>query len=527
MLDYIRIACAVPQVQVANVEKNVSDICAYMEQADAQNVDLLLFPELAMTGYSCGDLFLQDTLLDAVEAGLVKVLECSEKHPQLTAVVGLPVRSGMKLLNCAAVVSGGKVRQLVSKTYLPDHGESNESRWFCAAREGSAVTLAGETLFVDSETLYPVADTMVGIEICEDLFAPISPSTIHALSGAEVILNLAASPEVAGKRQVRKDRVVSQSAACKCIYAFASAGYTESTADVVKKFQYDAGLEVTGDADPWTQAMLYDERTPKRAGSKNELKYLRNEDQPLWFQRTDVTSWDFSGSIQLSLRNDSGARLTDFYLKIIPYYTDGSAAYMAETFEEEIEREYGVDEISIADGDSYSDFYTNDKFDEGIWPHHFTVSRLVYFSGAQLAVSRYRSGGQNVYVDDDQMVFVQAGCGAGESFMNTLPVTITAEEKANSRWEMGIVSRYVLPVYQQHYDLPQGAWLKSVRSGSPADFAGLEKGDIIIGVGDITILGDATLRKARGSILPGETAQVTFWRDGAYYVTEILRPEEE
>ena len=303
--------------------------------------------------------------------------------------------------------------------------------------------------------------------------------------------------------------------------------YTESTADVVKKFQYDAGLEVTGDADPWTQAMLYDERTPKRAGSKNELKYLRNEDQPLWFQRTDVTSWDFSGSIQLSLRNDSGARLTDFYLKIIPYYTDGSAAYMAETFEEEIEREYGVDEISIANGDSYSDFYTNDKFDEGIWPHHFTVSRLVYFSGAQLAVSRYRSGGQNVYVDDDQMVFVEAGCGAGESFMNTLPVTITAEEKANSRWEMGIVSRYVLPVYQQHYDLPQGAWLKSVRSGSPADFAGLEKGDIIIGVGDITILGDATLRKARGSILPGETAQVTFWRDGAYYVTEILRPEEE
>ena len=107
MLDYIRIACAVPQVQVANVEKNVSEICAYMEQADAQNVDLLLFPELAMTGYSCGDLFLQDTLLDAVEAGLVKALECSEKHPQLTAVVGLPVRSGMKLLNCAAVISGG------------------------------------------------------------------------------------------------------------------------------------------------------------------------------------------------------------------------------------------------------------------------------------------------------------------------------------------------------------------------------------------------------------------------------------
>ena len=233
MLDYIRIACAVPQVQVANVEKNTLDICEFLEQADAQNADILLFPELTLTGYSCGDLFLQDALLDAVEAGLAKILECSAKHPQLTAVVGLPVRSGMKLLNCAAVISGGKVRQLVSKTYLPDHGESNESRWFSTAGAGSAVTLAGETLFVDSETLYPVADTMIGIEICEDLFAPIAPSVIHALSGAEVILNLAASPEVAGKRQIRKDRVVAQSAACKCVYAFVSAGYTESTADLV------------------------------------------------------------------------------------------------------------------------------------------------------------------------------------------------------------------------------------------------------------------------------------------------------
>ncbi len=302
--------------------------------------------------------------------------------------------------------------------------------------------------------------------------------------------------------------------------------YTNATADVIAMFQYDVGLEETGDADPRTQAMLYDERTPKRIGSRNEVKYLNNRSQPLWIQRTDVTNWSFNGSIQLSLRNDSGAKLTNFALKIIPYYTDGSAAYMADTFEEEIEREYGVEDIAIADGDSYSDFATNDRFDEGIWPHHFTVSRLVYFSGAQLAVCRYRSGGQNVYVDDDQMVFVEAGCGAGKSLIHTLPITITSEEKANSRWEMGIVSRYVLPVYQTHYNLPQGAWLKSVVPGSPADDAGLEKGDVIVGIEDITILGDATLRKARGSILPGESAELTFWRDGTYYVTEIVRPEE-
>ena len=105
MLDYIRIACAVPEVQVANVEKNTRDICDFMEKADAQNVDILLFPELAMTGCTCGDLFYQDTLHHAVETGLGKILECSAKHPQLTAVVGLPVRTGMKIFNCAAVIS--------------------------------------------------------------------------------------------------------------------------------------------------------------------------------------------------------------------------------------------------------------------------------------------------------------------------------------------------------------------------------------------------------------------------------------
>ena len=233
MLDYIRIACAVPEVQVANVEKNTKDICDYIAKADRQNVDVLLFPELAMTGYTCADLFYQEALHDAVEAGLAKILECSAQHPQLTVVVGLPVRSGMKLFNCAAVICAGALQRLVSKTYLPDYGESNESRWFSTAAEGTAVKIAGTTMFVDSETLYPIADTMVGIEICEDLFAPIPPSAIHALSGAEVILNLAASPETAGKRRMRTERVAAQSASCKCIYAFASAGFTESTSDLV------------------------------------------------------------------------------------------------------------------------------------------------------------------------------------------------------------------------------------------------------------------------------------------------------
>ena len=303
--------------------------------------------------------------------------------------------------------------------------------------------------------------------------------------------------------------------------------YTESTADVVGKFQEDIGLPVTGIADPLTQAALFDEDTPKREGSPQEVKYLQNADMPLAIQRTDVTSYSFHGSIQLSLRNNSGSKLTAFGLKIIPYMRDGSAADMADTFAEEIEREYSVSSIAIANGRSYSDFETNDRFDEAIWPHHFQVSNQIYFSGAQVAVCWYKSGGKKVYVDDDQLVFVEAGVGAGDSFIHTLPVTLTAQETANAGWELGIVTRYVLPVYQAHYGLPQGAWIKEIEAGSPAADAGLEAGDVIVGIGDVTILGDATLRKARGQIAPGESATLVFWRAGSYYQTELLRPKAE
>lgn len=303
--------------------------------------------------------------------------------------------------------------------------------------------------------------------------------------------------------------------------------YTESTADVVGKFQEDIGLPVTGIADPLTQAALFDKDTPKREGSPQEVKYLQNADMPLVIQRTDVTSYSFHGSIQLSLRNNSGSKLTAFGLKIIPYMRDGSAADMADTFAEEIERVYSVSSIAIANGRSYSDFETNDRFDEAIWPHHFQVSNQIYFSGAQVAVCWYKSGGKKVYVDDDQLVFVEAGVGAGDSFIHTLPVTLTAQETANAGWELGIVTRYVLPVYQAHYGLPQGAWIKEIEAGSPAADAGLEAGDVIVGIGDVTILGDATLRKARGQIAPGESATLVFWRAGSYYQTELLRPKAE
>ena len=233
MLDYIRIACAVPAVKAGDVKKNVEDICTYIHKADAENADLVVFPELAMTGYTCGDLFYQDTLHNAVAEGLAQILECCKSHPQLTAVVGLPVRAGMQLLNCAAVISGGNLRGLVSKTYLPDYGGINESRWFSSVEENKVVSIGAYQTTVGTDLLYKIGDTAVGIEICEDFFAPISPSAFHALNGAEVIVNLAASAEQAGRKAARTAAVKAHSEKCKCVYAYCSAGFTESTTDLV------------------------------------------------------------------------------------------------------------------------------------------------------------------------------------------------------------------------------------------------------------------------------------------------------
>jgi len=233
MLDYIRIACAVPEVKVGDVIKNVQDICGFMKKAHEAKADILLFPELCVTGYTCADLFYQDSLHNAVEKELQKILLQSELYPELTVVVGLPVRAGIQLLNCAALISGGEIRGLVSKTYLPDYGGFNESRWFSTAEEPVSVKLLGKNYSVGTDKLFQIGDATVAVEICEDFFAPISPSGFHALNGAEVIVNPAASPEQVGKKTSRRDQIKAYSEKIKCIYAYCSAGHTESTSDLV------------------------------------------------------------------------------------------------------------------------------------------------------------------------------------------------------------------------------------------------------------------------------------------------------
>ena len=241
MLDYMRIACAVPSVSVGNVKKNTEDICGYIAKADAQNVDLLVFPELALTGYTCGDLFFQHSLLGAVTEGLEQILECSAEHPCITAVVGLPYMIDGQVYNCAAVINDGILLGLVPKTYIPNHREFSEKRWFASASDLCSYAIGADKLGLDAfydvslstNVFFSIGDATVGVEICEDLWAPIAPSSKLALGGAEVIINLAASNETVGKRAFRRDMVKHQSASGICAYAFCSAGATESTQDTV------------------------------------------------------------------------------------------------------------------------------------------------------------------------------------------------------------------------------------------------------------------------------------------------------
>ena len=241
MLDFIRIMCAVPPVSVGNVKKNVQDIIRFSQIAEDKKADIVLFPELALTGYTCGDLFFQDALLWAVKEGLREICHYSGQHPDMTIVVGLPVRAGMKLYNCAAVISRGEVSGLVPKTHLV----AAEKRWFASGSQLESLWLSPEdlglissedywTIPVDSKLLFRLGDdAMVGVEICEDLLTPQPRCADLAVNGAEVILNLSASNELVGKRSFRRDVVKHQSAVCSCVYAYTSAGYTESTSDLV------------------------------------------------------------------------------------------------------------------------------------------------------------------------------------------------------------------------------------------------------------------------------------------------------
>ena len=239
---FIKVAAGTPKIKVADCEYNAGQIIALMREAAAQGVKVLALPELCVTGYTCGDLFLQDTLLNGAVEGLRTILEAT-RHLEVLTALGMPLRARGKLYNCAVVIQKGDILAVVPKTYVPNYGEFYEKRWFEGGEDITSQVSIGLP-GVDGGTMYTglgqaiidcpaVPGLKVGVEICEDLWAADPPSRRLAEAGATVILNLSASNEVVGKAAYRRQLVVGQSGRLCCGYVYADAGEGESTTDLV------------------------------------------------------------------------------------------------------------------------------------------------------------------------------------------------------------------------------------------------------------------------------------------------------
>ena len=233
---FVNVAAAVPMVKVADVAYNVEQIKSLITQAEEQSVEVIVFPELCITGYTCQDLFKEQLLLDQAEQGIIQLLDFSRKL-DIISIVGLPVIINGLLYNCAVVLQGGQVLGIIPKTYLPNYGEFYEKRWFASAQDlnPTDIYFAGNPIHVSADPLLFVTGDGVkfGVEICEDVWAPIPPSNNLALAGADIIFNLSASDELIGKHAYLKSLLAQQSARTISGYVYASSGFGESTQDVV------------------------------------------------------------------------------------------------------------------------------------------------------------------------------------------------------------------------------------------------------------------------------------------------------
>ena len=231
---FIKAAAAVPLVRVADCHYNTEQIENLIRRASDEGVEVVAFPELSVTGYTCMDLFAQQTLLKAAERELIRLVHSTGDLNPL-AIVGAPLVVGNRLINAAVAFQGGKILGIVPKTYIPNYKEFQEKRWFTSASElrERTVTIGGETIPLGSHLIFTAGKAKVGIEICEDLWVSVPPSSLLAMEGANIIVNISASNELIGKHHYLRSLICQQSARCMAGYVYASAGFGESSTDLV------------------------------------------------------------------------------------------------------------------------------------------------------------------------------------------------------------------------------------------------------------------------------------------------------
>lgn len=231
---FVKVAAAVPRVKIADCNFNAKQLESLIAVADGKGVQIITFPEMCITAYTCGDLFGQQLLLEEAEMALMQILN-NTRQLDIISILGMPVVINSTVINAAVVIQKGKVLGVVPKTYLPNYKEFYEQRWFTSALQvaETSVRLCGQIIPMGTNLLFETSDTIFGIEICEDLWSTIPPSSTLALQGAEIIFNLSADNEGIGKNSYLRSLISQQSARCISGYVFSSCGFGESTTDVV------------------------------------------------------------------------------------------------------------------------------------------------------------------------------------------------------------------------------------------------------------------------------------------------------
>lgn len=231
---FIKVASAVPSVKVADCDYNTDQIIQLITEAEKNNVSIVVFPEASITSYTAEDLFQQRLLLNSAIENLDRIcVEC--ENFDTVAIVGMPLEISDNLYNVAVVVAGGRIWGIVPKTFMPNYGEFYDKRWFSSSRElkQNNIELCGQEVPIGIHLIFNTENVNFAVEICEDLWTPVPPSSMHALNGAEIIFNLSASNETTGKHLYRRSLISQQSARCISGYVYASAGNGESTTDIV------------------------------------------------------------------------------------------------------------------------------------------------------------------------------------------------------------------------------------------------------------------------------------------------------
>ncbi len=229
---FVKVAAATPLVKIADCHANAKAIDEMTAEAVERGASVVVFPELSMTGYTCGDLFLQSRIIEAGDEALAQLL--ATPRP-IVSIIGMPIYYKNNLYNCAVVIANGKICGIVPKSYIPNYSEFYESRWFTEGRDirNAEITICGQRVRFGSDLLFEVHGTRFGVEICEDLWVPAPPSSDMALAGATLIFNLSATPEILGKHAYLRSLIKQQSARALCGYVYASAGVGESSTDLV------------------------------------------------------------------------------------------------------------------------------------------------------------------------------------------------------------------------------------------------------------------------------------------------------